>query len=233
MTPRDFKLERRKRGWSQQELANRLGLSQSYVAMLEQSERKLTPRLVRKLAKVFALPPTVLPHSGLLEKRSGKEVAQRLAEQLASLGYPGFAYLRARQRHRNPDEVLLSALAQPELEARLVEALPWVVVVYSDMDASWLVREAKLRDLQNRVGFVVALARRVAERMEPVFPDKVQELRNLEEALEQSRLAKEDTLGKASLTAAEKNWLRNNRPPEAAHWNLLTDWRAENLRYDA
>jgi hypothetical protein len=44
-----------------------------------------------------------------------------------------------------------------------------------------------------------------------------------------SGLAKEDTLCHDSLTEAERKWLRVNRPPEAARWNLLTDMKAENL----
>jgi len=47
--------------------------------------------------------------------------------------------------------------------------------------------------------------------------------------LDRSRLAKEGTLCHDSLTEAERKWLRVNRPPEAAHWNLLTDMKAENL----
>ena len=47
--------------------------------------------------------------------------------------------------------------------------------------------------------------------------------------LDRSRLAKEDTLCHDSLTEAERKWLRVNRPPQAAHWNLLTDMKAENL----
>jgi len=47
--------------------------------------------------------------------------------------------------------------------------------------------------------------------------------------LERSRLVKEDTLCHDSLTEAERKWLRANRPATAAHWNLLTDMKAENL----
>ena len=230
MRAQEFKQERRKRGWSQQELANRLGVSQSYVAMLENGDRQCTPRLIRKLARLFALPPTALPPSGSWKQRGGRDTVQSLAEQFAALGYPGFAYLHRRRWRRNPAEVLLEALAQPEMEARLVEALPWVLVSYPNMDTSWLVQEAKLRDLQNRLGFVVTLARQVAERK---FPDRVQPLGRLEQVLEQSRLAKDDNLCKAAMTQAEERWLRQNRSPEAAHWNLLTDLRAESLRYDA
>ena len=229
MKPQDLKSARRRQTWSQQELADRLGLSQSYVAMLENGDRKLAPSLVRKVARLLKLPPTVLPHS-LSEKSSTRETAQSLAEQLASLGYPGFAYLRTRLVKRNPDEVLLSALAQPELEARLVEALPWVLLSYPNVDASWLVRQAKVRDLQNRLGFVVSLARQVAENK---FPGRVEQLKKLEDVLELSRLAKEDTLCRAALTPAEERWLRENRSQGAKDWNLLTDWRSESLRYDA
>ena len=49
--------------------------------------------------------------------------------------------------------------------------------------------------------------------------------------LERSRLANEDTLCKASLSRAERNWLRQHRPDAAVHWNLLTDLKAEDLQY--
>jgi hypothetical protein len=48
----------------------------------------------------------------------------KLAHELASLGYPGFAHLR--RTKANPAAVLLEALIQPDLEVRLTEALPWV-----------------------------------------------------------------------------------------------------------
>jgi hypothetical protein len=49
---------------------------------------------------------------------------ENLASDLAALGYPGFAYLRASPK-RAPAEVVLSALQVANLEPRLVEALPW------------------------------------------------------------------------------------------------------------
>jgi hypothetical protein len=55
----------------------------------------------------------------------------------------------------------------------------------------------------------------------------------LEAELERSRLAAEDTLCHAALGPAHRRWLRESRPPEAAAWNLLTDWRPEHLRYAA
>lgn len=132
---------------------------------------------------------------------------------------------------KNPSEVLLTALAQDDLEARLVEALPWLVVKYWPLDQGWLVREAKLRDLQNRLGFVVSLARYLAERAGD--ERKARALKELETDLERSRLAREDTLCKASMREPERRWLAENRSEEGKRWNLLTDWTADALRYVA
>jgi hypothetical protein len=79
-----------------------------------------------------------------------------LARQLAGLGYPGFAHLR--HAWANPAVVLLDALLREDLEVRLAEALTWVVFTYPDLDWPSLIREAKLRDAQNRLRFVVATA---------------------------------------------------------------------------
>ena len=58
-------------------------------------------------------------------------------------------------------------------------------------------------------------------------------LRELEEVLEPARLAREDTLCQGSLSEAERRWLRQERPADALHWNLLTDLDAEHLPYAA
>lgn len=224
---------RRGKRWTQQHAAARLGLSQPYLSMLENGERKLTRRLARRFRSVFDLPPTFVPPSDSSDTRPVSQVAQTLAEQLAALGYPGFAYLAARRRAKNPAEVLLRALAQDELEARVMEALPWVLVTYWDMDTQWVIQRAKLRDLQNRLGFVVSLARELAERREPRNDSQVHALTKLEATLEQSRLAREEPLGKRNLTAREREWLAKNRPETARRWNLLTDWRVECLPYAA
>jgi len=132
---------------------------------------------------------------------------------------------------KNPGEVLLGALAQDDLEARLVEALPWLLLRYWDMDLSWLVEQAKLCDLQNRLGFVVSLARCVSEATDRPNAHRNVVLAELEAALDRSRLAREDTLCRMPFTDRERQWLTENRPEEARRWNLLTDWRAENLQY--
>ena len=221
MNSNDLRAGRRAKGWSQAHAATRLRVSQPYLAMLERGQRRLTPALTRRAMKVYDLPPT-----------AHRLEAEALATDLAGLGYPGFAYLRPRHwTPKNPSEVLLAALAQAELDARLVEALPWLVLRYATGDQQWLVREAKLRDLQNRLGFVVSLARRLAERARDAR--RAHALSELETALERSRLACEDTLCKASLPEAERRWLADTRSDEAKHWNLLTDWTVDALRYVA
>lgn len=221
-----LKAVRLQKGWSEAEAAARLGVSQPYVSMLEAGQRRLTPTLARKVRRAYALSPVVLPAT---EVRQQVRPAT-LTKELAALGYPGFAYLRGKQK-RNPAEVLLTALNQGELEARLVEALPWLVLHYWDMDTGWLVSQAKLRNLQNRLGFVVDLARQVADRVKPAVVDRAEKLKQLEAELNESRLVREDTLGKSHLGTAEKEWLLKNRPPQARHWNLLTNLQVDMLRY--
>jgi len=96
---------------------------------------------------------------------------------------------------------------------------------------AWLVERAKVRDVQNRLGYVVDLARQLAEQgPNRSFADT---LRGEEQRLERSRLAEEGTLCQDSMTQVERRWLRENRPESAAHWNLLTNLRTRDLPYAA
>ena len=85
-----------------------------------------------------------------------------LGADFGKLGYPGFSHLR--DTPRNPAELLLDALDRPDLDARLVEALPRLSLNFPNMNWDWLFSQAKLRNWQNRLGFVSALAARVAKR---------------------------------------------------------------------
>ncbi|MGH9473140.1 MAG: helix-turn-helix domain-containing protein [Terriglobales bacterium] len=216
---------REQRGWTQRQAAKRLRVTQAYLSMLESGRRPAPPRLLHALAQVFDLPPTALP----LPSAASEMPDSQLAEALAALGYPGFRHLASGAGPmRNPADVLAAALCQPGLDARVVEALPWLVLEYSDLDWNWLVREAKLRNLQNRLGYVVLLARKLADKV--ARPEAARQLHEVEQALEQSRLAREDSLAGAALSEAERQWLRERRPTEARHWNLLTDLTVEQLQ---
>jgi hypothetical protein len=92
----------------------------------------------------------------------GSSHKRDFSAELGALGYPGFSYLRGRRR-RNPAEVLLEALNEPTLDARVAEGLPWLAMTYVDMDWDWLMRNAKVCDRQNRLGFAVSPANDVSE----------------------------------------------------------------------
>jgi transcriptional regulator with XRE-family HTH domain len=219
-----LKVMRRQKGWTQQETARKLGVSQPYLSLLEHGHRPLTKGLLSKLQRHFDVPATALP----VEAPKPNVGAQQVAEALGALGYPGFAYLKRGVRW-HPAQVLLTALQQSNLEARLAEALPWVVLHYPNLNWDWLLERARVKDVQNRLGFVVTLTRQLAER----HSDHATAVRlsGLEQQLERARLVKEDTLGRESMTVAERRWLYDQRPPEARHWNLLTDLVPEHLPY--
>jgi len=224
MTGADLKDARRKAKWTQAEAASRFGLTQAYLSMVESGHRPVTSNLSKLARKVFELPPTILP----LESAASSTDENELQANLGTLGYPGFAYLRGKPT-RNPAQLLFSALDQPDLDSRLVEALPWLTYTYAEMDWDWLVRNAKLRDRQNRLGYVVTLARKLAK--EGTDSERLEKLVDSQSLLERSRLAGEDTLCHDSMTQVERKWLRSHRPEEARHWNLLTDLDVRNLAY--
>jgi transcriptional regulator with XRE-family HTH domain len=227
MTGRDLRSGRGQKGWTQEDAASRLGVSQPYLSLIEHGLRRVPAKLARKAAAAFGLSAATLPVETSWEKVQPKD-ANTLAVDLASLGYPGFAYLKSK-RKKNPGEVLLSALSAKCLESRVAEALPWLLLSYSDLDWPSLVRAAKVRDLQNKLGLVTSVARRVAEKRGE--NDKAELLRKQERVLERSRLFFEDTFCNDSLTQAERRWLETNRPDEAKYWRVLTDLSPEHLSH--
>lgn len=227
LPPVRLRAARRASGLTQQRAAERLGVSQPYLALLEGGRRPLTRQLVFKIVRLYGLGPGALPLDG--HDFDAWDSAS-LAEAVANLGYPRFQHLRSR-RERNPAVVLLAALSREDLEVRVLEALPWLAVEYYDLDWEWLTREAKQRDIQNRLGFIVTLGRQVAEKR---CADTARDmLRQAGEALERARLVREDTLCQGSLSTAERRWLRGARPADARHWHLLTDLHSERLPYAA
>jgi hypothetical protein len=129
---------------------------------------------------------------------------QQAARALGRLGYPGFAYLRSGTKV-NPMEVLLGALLADDVDARVVEGLPWLLVRYPDVDWERLVAYAKQHDAQNRLGFLVALAGRLAAAKGDAAAMELLDRR--EQALQRSLLQQDDTFSRASLTQAERRWL--------------------------
>jgi transcriptional regulator with XRE-family HTH domain len=226
LKPESLRSARRTAGLTQQQAASRLGVSQAYLALIEGGRRPVTGPLRRRLVKLYRLGPTALPTDAGNPDAWG---SSKLSAALAGLGYPGFRQPGARQR--NPASVLLSAVTAPDMEVRILEATPWLAAQFPDLDWEWLIREAKVRDAQNRLGFVVTLAAQVAEQRGNT--QAALRLREIEGILDRARLVREDTLCQEALSDAERRWLRTARPPEAAHWNLLTDLRISHLPYAA
>ncbi len=224
MNPEDFRHARKRKGWTQKQAAARLRISQPYVALLESGQRVFPADLARRAVHILKLSPVALP-LGEQPQQDGPHLARRLG----ALGYPGFAYLRGPKA--NPADVLLTALAQPDLEPRAVEALPWLLLQFSSIAQDWLLAQARLRNLSNRLGFVVTLARQIEERNSGTGSSTFLTLHSLEQQLRESRLDKEDTLCQSSLSPKEREWLRGNRSEAARYWHLLTDLRPEHLPY--
>jgi transcriptional regulator with XRE-family HTH domain len=127
MDGNSFKEARLKKNWTEVQAALALDVTQAYLSMLEKGHRPGSDRFVRRAVKVLNLPPITLP---LRSEEVGLPVtSQRLdfSAELGALGYPGFSYLRVRRR-RNPAEVLLEALTEPDLDSRVAEGVPWVAL---------------------------------------------------------------------------------------------------------
>ena len=194
---------RKRNGLTQVNAAFLLGVSQPYLSLLEKGARPLTAGL-RQRMKTYG-------NKDLLE--------DSFRGHLSALGYPGFAHVRRYGSRPRPDRLLMMVLARPDADARVVEALPWLVSTFkSQFDFGWMVQQAKLQNLQNRLGFLLQLAA-------VDVPDGLEAVRELERA----RLMLEDTLCWDSMPAATREWMRANRAPLAEHWNVLTRLRAEDV----
>jgi len=220
---------RQKAGWTQVHLAGRLKLTQAYLSLMESGNRPVPPGVARQVVRLLNLPPTMLPVATEPES-TGRPRNEWFELQLARLGYPGYGHRKRPGPMRHPAEALLAGLALDDLEPRLVEALPWLLLHHGGLDMQPLVERARALNLQNRLGFVIALARQVAERRVE-YAERIPALRMAEEAVEPSRLAREETFGQGHASARLREWLRKERSEAARHWNLLTDLKVEHLPY--
>jgi transcriptional regulator with XRE-family HTH domain len=213
LTGQALETARKRKGVSQVEAAKLLGLSQPMLSHMETGRRNVSTEVARRAVNLFGADPTVLP---LTTAKRHSEAD--LVTELGALGYPGFAHLTGSLR--NPAEILFDALDRSDLDVRATEGLPWLVLQYPNLDWTWLLRELKLRNRQNRLGFVVSLADNMARRLRR--KDVVQSLEMILQELEDARLVKEDTLCQESWPASRKKHVRSVRSRLAAHWNLDT-----------
>jgi transcriptional regulator with XRE-family HTH domain len=193
---------------TQVDAARLLGVSQPYLSLLEKGARPLRRELRDRLN-------AVRPDGGKHDRTD-----DRLSAQLSALGYPGFSHVDPARPAPEPAVVLLSALSQPTVDARITEALPWLAREYAGtMDWSWLVQQAKLRNVQNRLGFLIQLAN----------PSRMGKsaMRDALDELDKARLLAEATFCWDSMPAPTRKWMRERRSPEAEHWNVVSLLRTE------
>lgn len=195
---------------TQVDAARLLGVSQPYLSLLEKGARPVRPELRDRL--------------NIVRPGRGQHAIadDRLRAQLSALGYPGFAHIDPARPAAEPAVVILNALSRPTVDARIAEALPWLARKHAGaMDWSWLLEQAKLRNLQNRLGFLIQLvdASGVSE------PKMKQALAELDKA----RLLAETTFCWDSMPAPTRKWMRARRSPEAEHWNIVTLMRSDDL----
>lgn len=221
MTGSQLLEQRRLRKWEQTDAAAKLKISQPYLSLIEAGKRPVTKKLARRAVRVFNLPPTALP---LEVKSAAAKSADLFASQLAALGYPKFSHLE-KTKPVNPAQLLMTALKTDDLESRLVEALPWLIGSFPELDWDLIIETAKLADAQNRLGFLVALAGEKAEKANE--ETKTETFKDILSKLERSRLYCEDSFRRKTLTRAEKEWLKENRPPPAKYWRVLSNLTAE------
>lgn len=191
---------------TQVDAARLLGVSQPYLSLLEKGARPLRHELRERLDAVGS------PQS------EHSTMDDRLRAQLSALGYPGFAHLAPVRPAPEPTVVLLNALSQRTVDARVAEALPWLArECAGSLDWRWLVHQAKLRNLQNRLGFLLQLSNLA---FRPAMQDAVDEL-------DKARLLAEATFCWDDMPDPTRKWIRERRSPEAAHWNVLSMMRSE------
>src|SRR4051812_22674687 len=96
----DLKSGRVSKGWTQEEAALKLGVSQPYLSLLENGSRSVSQKLALKAATLFGLSAAHLPMKTSWHAVQ-EEPNDALASDLAGLRYPGLTYLKSK-RKRNP-----------------------------------------------------------------------------------------------------------------------------------
>ena len=225
MQPDQLKVARDQAGWTQQDAAARLGVSQPYYSQLESGSRPIPARLVPVVLRELKLSPAALPLPPLATKLEPIRPSD-LATTLGSLGYPGFSHLPAAKVQMNPAELVARSIVHADLDPRLTEGLPWLLAT-TTLDWAWLIAQCRILNLQNRLGFLASLAKDLGK------SGTQQSLAVALTNLESSRLVAETTLCRDAMPEPERKWVRRFRPASAEHWNLLTTLTSEHLTHAA
>src|SRR5262249_4921453 len=108
MTGQQLREARKLKAWNQQQAAQRLGVPQAYLALLEKGTRPVPEKLAVKDVRVYELSEALLPVTSAPDQSPVAD-EDKLASELAALGYPGLSHLKSWGKKKNPAELLLSA----------------------------------------------------------------------------------------------------------------------------
>jgi transcriptional regulator with XRE-family HTH domain len=90
MTGEDLKTARLVSSWTQHKAAQRLGVTQAYLSMVERGARAASAELMAKVLDVYDVQPLAVP---LGEFEPGVRTEKYFKEALGTLKYPGFTDL--------------------------------------------------------------------------------------------------------------------------------------------
>ena len=156
------------------------------------------------------------------------------------LGYPGFSHLARFAQLDSEHEGVLDlaallrwAVIQDVLDVRLIEGLPWLIAAYAvKIDWTNLINNTRKDGVQNRLGYLVTLALQLVESKQSLSrPEAHRLLQEVISRLHEIRQSQEQTLMEEWSGPALRSWMRENRPPEASQWHLLTTLTTNDLQH--
>src|SRR5690348_15342471 len=109
------------------------------------------------------------------------------------------------------------------VESAQAFALPSSDSQCPDMNFDWLVQQARMNNIRNRLGFCVTLARAASGNDTLLSP---------EQKLRESKLSREDYFG-SEPNEVDRRWLQEHSSDQARQWSVLSDLRPGSLRYVA
>jgi transcriptional regulator with XRE-family HTH domain len=218
-------------GLTQNDLATKAGTRQSRLAVMESKKSSALPRLewLERVANSLGADVSELLSerklSAVQSLSSLPEDEENLAAHLKELGAPLTGPAK-KGRPFGPEAVVLGVLRTPS--ARLVECVP-AVLSMNDMRRQKLLRLAYKRRLVNRLGFVVDVARKLAQNDNP---ERASELRGLSRQLwaKRNRLGEEFLMKDMPDNAEFRNWVRKKTPGPGKKWRVYGAYSMERFR---
>ena len=212
---------RLKAGLTQSDLATKAGTPQPRLAVMESTENPTLPRLqwLDRVAHSLGVNVSELLSEktllGVPSLASLPENEENLAAHLKELGAP-LTGSSTKGRPFSPEAVVLGVLRAPS--ARMLECVPAVLSI-NDLSYPKLLRLADRRGLVNRLGFVVDVAARLAEREDK---ERASKLRRLSKQLwlKRNRDSEEFLMKDMPDHAEFRSWVKKKTPAAGKKWHV-------------